>query len=894
MVRGQHPKLQDLQEVAGIDVIERLDHGGPDSELYRARLQRRVVALKVFQDGVMIDVELLNRFKTNRKHALRHPNLLPVLQAGRTSTGEFFSCTPLLEGDSLREVLSDLCRGSTQNPSLTFLSPTNTKQGRTRRTIELFAAVAEGLAVAHKAGVAHNRLHPGNLVFSPAGRLVITDFGRIDRRPTGGVTSYVAPEERSTYVIRTAWRPQRDDTKKTFCGDVFALGEMLREALVCSPPPSRSVDKDLGSARSATSDPPVTSNGSSSKRTAVYLPQDIVHCIEKATAATPQARYQNAAEFAVELRRCLRYEPPQVVATNGNGNVTSSDRHPDATPTAIRTTMPSTVKRPPVFGSRWTVAALALLLVALIGCVVWMGGEIARQQRAQDFALGVRAHIDGGRFEDALEATGGAAAHGVSTTHAASLTKLVRTSALSEALIVAVDSMTADRYDDAAVAVEAALAITSSDDDLESIVDHLCEIDTAQSEQLMASLHSTSTSEQLGALWALKYEITSGERRERDALLALPLLHHPVPAHRRLAVEAVALTGDSAPLLERLGIGAKRPTVELSEQLFATLHATLSRLDDPMARDLFCAWGLDAHEELADAGPDASVRLEPNLLILFSKPSQYDYNAAWFRWLAKHDADQLIRLAKARVERPECDPSDVDVLLKCLVQLDRVDASAFVAGLARRLPYRVGNAAVRALGEARECGILMQIAIDDGPLPLRQQALEATLSEMSSAHVPQLRTLALTSPHRTLRQTALRGLIASGDPRARSIIPMCMADGALRDLAIQWFASLPPESCSREALRLLRHAHPRARESARAMLEKTNNGWLLLPLSGLLLDPKIRIRTPVWPLTKLQARRLWERHHARLPGVAAILSASGWPSAGFAVLRTWAATKALR
>ena len=66
MVRGQHPKLQDLQEVAGIDVIERLDHGGPDSELYRARLQRRVVALKVFQDGVMIDVELRYRFKTNR------------------------------------------------------------------------------------------------------------------------------------------------------------------------------------------------------------------------------------------------------------------------------------------------------------------------------------------------------------------------------------------------------------------------------------------------------------------------------------------------------------------------------------------------------------------------------------------------------------------------------------------------------------------------------------------------------------------------------------------------------------------------------------------------------------------------------------------------------------
>jgi serine/threonine-protein kinase len=89
--------------------------------------------------------------------SLNHPNILAVHDAGEQE-GEPFIVTELLEGETLRSVLS---RGP--------LAPA--------RALELAIQLAEGLAAAHGAGILHRDIKPENLFLTRQGHLKILDFG---------------------------------------------------------------------------------------------------------------------------------------------------------------------------------------------------------------------------------------------------------------------------------------------------------------------------------------------------------------------------------------------------------------------------------------------------------------------------------------------------------------------------------------------------------------------------------------------------------------------------------------------------------------------------------------------------------------------------------------------
>src|SRR5437588_3745772 len=120
------------------EILAPIGAGGM-GEVYRAhdsRLERQV-AVKVLPEQLSQSPQALSRFvrETKAVAALSHPNVLAIFDTG-TENGVSYAVTELLEGESLR---ASLLRGPLP----------------WRKTVEIGAALAEGLAAAHANGITH-------------------------------------------------------------------------------------------------------------------------------------------------------------------------------------------------------------------------------------------------------------------------------------------------------------------------------------------------------------------------------------------------------------------------------------------------------------------------------------------------------------------------------------------------------------------------------------------------------------------------------------------------------------------------------------------------------------------------------------------------------------------
>src|SRR6202044_3970636 len=98
--------------------------------------------------------------------------------------------------------------------------------------LDVVAQTAGGLSAAHRAGLVHRDVKPGNILIGPEGQVKVTDFGiahAAGQAPvTGpglvmGTAQYMAPE-------RIAGGPG------TPASDLYALGIVLHECLAGTPP----------------------------------------------------------------------------------------------------------------------------------------------------------------------------------------------------------------------------------------------------------------------------------------------------------------------------------------------------------------------------------------------------------------------------------------------------------------------------------------------------------------------------------------------------------------------------------------------------------------------------------------------------------------------------------
>jgi eukaryotic-like serine/threonine-protein kinase len=254
---------------------ERIAAGGV-GQVWRATdlLLERPVAVKVLRPEYSDHPETLERFRKEAKNAgaLSNSHVAQVYDYGPSGPdGSPYLVMEFVDGPSLADILA--------------VDPIDPA-----RALDVIAQAAEGLAAAHKAGVIHRDIKPGNILISMEGKVKVTDFGiahaagQVPVTSPGlvmGTTQYMAPE-------RIA------GNQGTAASDLYALGIVLHECLTGMPPHDGTA-AEVMAAHLYLPLPPLPAD----------VPAELDVLVDRLTTKDPAKRISDARELA-ELAARLR------------------------------------------------------------------------------------------------------------------------------------------------------------------------------------------------------------------------------------------------------------------------------------------------------------------------------------------------------------------------------------------------------------------------------------------------------------------------------------------------------------------------------------------------------------------------------------------------------------
>ncbi len=269
-------------------LVAHLARGGM-ADVFEAddQLLNRRVAVKVLHAQYASDQAFVARFRREAQASasLSHPNIVSIYDWGYDA-GTYFMVMELIQGRTLQDILR------TEGALLP------------RRAAEIAADVAAALGVAHRAGISHRDVKPGNVMLTVDGSVKVTDFGiarALDDSEhltkTGaviGTATYFSPE-------------QAQGMPADGRSDIYSLGVVLYELILGRPP-------FAGDSPVAVAYQHVSEFAPAPRSIDPELPAPLEEIVLRALEKDPRDRYQSADDMRADLQRYLRGEAPVAAA----------------------------------------------------------------------------------------------------------------------------------------------------------------------------------------------------------------------------------------------------------------------------------------------------------------------------------------------------------------------------------------------------------------------------------------------------------------------------------------------------------------------------------------------------------------------------------------------------
>jgi serine/threonine protein kinase len=272
------------------EILDRIGVGGM-GVVYRAKhlTFNEVCAIKIVSDTIAGDANFLQRFQKEAvvTRKLRHPNAVRVDDFDYTEDGRPFIVMELVEGKNIGEILQE------EGPF------------RVPRAVRITTQVARALGVAHKLGVVHRDIKPGNILLTTDEQgqetAKVLDFGIAKLREVAGDANpgmtmtgmvvgtplYMSPEQ---FMGKKAGEEIDGRT------DLYSLGVVLYQMVTAQLPFEGDTIYSLmmqhmeGTVRSPHEVVPE-----------LHIPESLSRVILKAIDKSREQRFQTAEEFVAAL-----------------------------------------------------------------------------------------------------------------------------------------------------------------------------------------------------------------------------------------------------------------------------------------------------------------------------------------------------------------------------------------------------------------------------------------------------------------------------------------------------------------------------------------------------------------------------------------------------------------
>jgi eukaryotic-like serine/threonine-protein kinase len=239
----------------------------------------RPVAIKVLKPQLANDPVVAERFRREALACagLNHANIVAVYDSVEDK-GRQAVVMQYIEGKSLRELLD---RRKRLGPLV---------------TIHMGIAMASALDFAHRAGLVHRDVKPGNILVTPQGRFLLADFGIAKALSTAGedLTDDNVMMGTAKYLSPEQVRGKPLDGR----ADLYGLGLVMYECLAGKVPFIGETDADTALARLQREPTDLSQLRSS-------LAPELVHVIHKLMARNPEHRYSTGQETSEALTKAI-------------------------------------------------------------------------------------------------------------------------------------------------------------------------------------------------------------------------------------------------------------------------------------------------------------------------------------------------------------------------------------------------------------------------------------------------------------------------------------------------------------------------------------------------------------------------------------------------------------